>query len=141
MPRVNISYTEDYFVDPATGKSSYITRPFVKIRLKYNHKIDKFPTVCLLDSGADRNLFPSQWGQVLGINIYKGVERTHTGIGGTKLTSYTHNVGLYFGSYLFQTEVDFSDIQIFSLPGRVGFFKYFKSIVFDEENKTLRFDY
>lgn len=137
MPKINIPYTTEYYVDPVTKKGKDITKPYIKIRMKVGHKIDKFPTVCLLDSGADNNLFPAQWGEVMGIKLKTGIKREHVGIGGAKLIAYAHNVSFYVGTQLIRVEVDFAEEQTLPLLGRTGFFKHFKKITFDEVKKQL----
>lgn len=95
----------------ASGEAvSYLTQPYVRVQLTSNHKISPTPVNCLVDSGADRNLFPAQWGEVIGMPVRKGKKRTY---------------------------VNFSFEQQVPLLGRTGFFNYFQEILFDEQNEKL----
>lgn len=107
-------------------------------------KFDYTPRVlvnCLLDSGADRNLFPAQWGEAVGIKIKAGKETIHYGIGNNDIKAYRHTVKLYVGTYSFETQVDFSSQQSLPLLGRTGFFSCFKQIIFNERGKVVSLEY
>ncbi|OGK13788.1 hypothetical protein A3A93_02540 [Candidatus Roizmanbacteria bacterium RIFCSPLOWO2_01_FULL_38_12] len=56
-----------------------VDRPYVPLFLKYGSKKSKTPVNCLLDSGADRNLFPGSWAATVGISLTKGKKRTILG--------------------------------------------------------------
>jgi len=129
------------FLHPNTNKVGFIYRPYIPIRLGYSHKLSTHPVNCLLDSGADKNLFPSQWGELVGIKIKNGKLQEHIGIGEVSVLAYRHTVILYVGSHSFKTEVDFSEQQQLPLLGRDGFFRLFKKVSFDEQNRIVRLDY
>lgn len=59
MPILKYTYLPDTFVDRKTAKIILNFRPYIPLRLGYNQKIGKVAVNCLLDSGADRNLFLS----------------------------------------------------------------------------------
>lgn len=96
---------------------------------------------CLVDSGADFNLFPADIGEKLGLKISEGKVKTHLGIGNVGITAYTHSVKLFLKDYNFKTEIDFSYDNKIPLLGSYGFFRNFKRIIFDEENLRLDFHY
>lgn len=124
----------DYIAHPyfEDGKLDAIYRPMISIKLGANHKIFAHDIKCLLDSGADFNLLPADVGLSLGLNIKKGKKVTHIGIGDVGIAAYRHSVKIYLGGYNFNTSVDFSYDHKIPLLGRYGFFKYFKSVKFDE---------
>lgn len=92
---------------------------------------------CLIDSGSDRNLFPAQWGEMVGIKINKGRLRKIGGIGKSEpIEAYTHSVVLIIGTYKFQAEADFSYAQAIPLVGREGFFDHFAEVRFCQKDKV-----
>lgn len=142
MPTIKFEYTPEVFVHPKTGKVGYHQyRPLIDARLCYKHNLNKYLVKCLLDSGADKNLFPAGWGKTVGINIEKGVKVKHFGIGNKDLTAFRHKIKLYVGSYSFDTSADFSYDQPFPLLGREDFFKYFKQITFQEKDHFVKLEY
>ncbi|MBI2028129.1 MAG: hypothetical protein HYT07_00835 [Candidatus Levybacteria bacterium] len=141
MSVIRFDYTPEVFINPKTQKVDYIYRPLVDVRLSYKHNFGKNIISCLLDSGADKNLFPASWGESVGINIKKGESVRHYGIGANDLIAYRHKVMLYIGSFSFEAYSDFSFEQSFPLLGREGFFKYFKEIVFNEKGRFVNLKY
>lgn len=141
MPLVKFDYIPEVFVDDETEKVKYIYRPLIPIRLCNKHVFGKFPVDCLLDSGADKNLFPSQWGETVGIKIKSGKKMVHYGIGKKEIKAYRHKIKLYMGVYNFETEADFSYEHQFPLLGREGFFAYFKQIIFQEKKRIVSLEY
>lgn len=135
------SFKFDYFPfihkDPATGKEHTVLRPVVPVFLLHAHTIAKRRIYCLIDSGSDRNLFPAQWGEMVGIKINKGKVRKIGGIGNLPpIDAYTHTISLIVGTYKFQTEADFSYSQTIPLVGREGFFEHFEEIRFCQKIKV-----
>lgn len=125
-------------VNPKTGKVSDVFRPTVPIKVSYGSKVTT-PFQALVDSGSDRNLFPSEIGKILGIPVKKGMLRPIFGIGKAKISAYTHKVLLNFEGWSFEVEVDFSDEQKIPLLGRFGFFDQFKRVLFREKKKEICF--
>lgn len=92
---------------------------------------------CLIDSGSDRNLFPAQWGEMVGIKISKGKLKKIGGIGNAEpIDAYTHTIGIIIGTHKFQTEADFSYAQTVPLVGREGFFDHFIEVTFSQKDKV-----
>lgn len=141
MSVVKFDYTPEVFFNEKTRKVEYIYRPLIPIRLAYKHSFGKFPVNCLLDSGADKNLFPAQWGEAVGIEIKSGEIITHYGIGSKDIKCFRHKATLFIGAYKFETEADFSFEQSFPLLGRDGFFRYFKRITFHEKEHLIELRY
>jgi predicted aspartyl protease len=133
-----------YFPYPAkdlkTKKRFEIFRPTVPIQISYNGSLS-WPFQGLVDSGSDRNLFPAQLGELIGIRVKEGEERPIEGIGGHIVKTYTHKITLKIHNYEFKTKADFSYRHEVPLLGRDGFFNFFKRIDFKEKKRTLDFKY
>lgn len=96
---------------------------------------------CLVDSDADKNLFPAEWGERVRIKIKSREEVIHYRIGKKDVKAYRHKVKPYIGGYNFETEADFSYEHQFPLLGREGFFKYFKRIIFHEKERFVELEH
>jgi predicted aspartyl protease len=120
--------------DPETGKVIGETfYPLIPIRICYAHRLYPYYIDSLIDSGADRNLFPAYFAKKIGINIKKGKPRKIRGIGNVEIEAYTHSVMIYVKNRRYQTVVDFSEQQQIPLLGRNGFFNLFKRVAFFEK--------
>ena len=119
--------------DPVTGNPTIIYRPMVPIKIVLNHKLTKFPFWVLLDSGADRNLFPATIADSLGIKIVNKRPILHEGIGKSALKAYEHEATIFVDTKRIETTIDFSVDHEVPLLGRTGFFKFFKSVIFHEK--------
>lgn len=139
MPVIEI----DYLIRPQIVKKKLtaIYYPSVSIRMSTQHRIYPFIIDCLLDSGADYNLFPADYAKKLGIVVENGLKTEHMGIGNVGIIAYSHPVKLFLDSYSFKTEAHFSFDQKIPLLGRNGFFNYFKTISFNEKKKNLLLEY
>lgn len=94
-----------------------------------------FPFDALVDSGSDRNLFPSNIATEAGITLDKNKARKIYGIGNSFTIVYPAKINIWIGIKKYETNVDFSLEQQIPLLGRNGFFNLFKSIKFDENKK------
>ena len=141
MSVIRFDYTPEVFINPKTQKVDYVYRPLIDVRLCYKHNFGKNLVSCLLDSGADKNLFPASWGESVKIKIKKGELTHHYGIGNKDVLAYRHKIKLYVGSFSFETYADLSFEQSSPLLGREGFFKYFKEITFRENGRLVKLDY
>lgn len=123
--------------DPKTQKivgETYF--PFIPIQLHFKEAVRSF--YALVDSGAERNLFPAELGELIGIKIKMGKLASIFGIGQHEIEGYTHVVNLSLGRITnFNTEVDFSFEQNVPLLGRNGFFDFFRSVSFRERRKII----
>lgn len=119
-----------------------VYRPHAWFMFKVNHKFTRL-FAGLIDSGADRNLFPAELGEALGINIKKCKESTATGIGNHQITTYRHSeIDLFFDyGFHFQTEIDFSYEIGTLLLGGIGFFDKFKKISLDKKQCIVELEY
>lgn len=125
-------------INPKTGKVSDLFRPTVPIKVSYKNKTTMF-FQALVDSGSDRNFFPAEIGEILGIPIKKGIPRPIFGIGKVKIPAHTHKVIINFEKCSFEAEVDFSSEQKVPLLGRSGFFDQSKRVLFRERKKEVCF--
>ncbi len=125
-------------LDPSTGKEIEVFRPTVPIQISYKDKVTT-SFQALIDSGSDRNLFPAEIGELVGLDIKKGETRPIHGIGGVKISSFTHEITLYIEKCKFVTMVDFSYEQQVPLLGREGFFSLFKRVDFNHRKKEVHF--
>lgn len=134
-------YKPDIYLDPNDRSKviAVIDRPKIPVRLNFNHKFfpTSAPVSCLLDSGADRNLFPAHWGESLGIKVKETKFHTTFGIGNQPpIIVYPHKgIKFYVGNELgtkivFNSDIDFCYEHQIPILGREGFFKYFKRISF-----------
>lgn len=137
MSLVKFYYVPDPYLDPVTKKRVDILRPKIPIRLAYNYRLSRILVDCLVDSGADKNLFPADWGRSVGIKIEKGIYNQVTGIGGINIDAYIHTVDLYIGTKRIRVDAHFSDKQNVPLLGREGFFDEFPYIKINEKRKYV----
>jgi len=108
-------------------------RPLVPFTIKYGGKESNW--YGLLDSGADKCLFPLEIAEQVGIDAYAGEKITGIGIGNTIDTWHVDNVALVIGGYEFNASVGFADCPTILL-GRIGIFERFK-VRFDERGKEV----
>lgn len=136
------NYQPRLYIDPVTGKSITIYLPLIPIRLSYKHNLGKVAVDCLIDSGADINLFPADWGESVEINIKKGAKQIINGIGAIGVESYVHDIKVYLGTEIsFITKANFSYSQEIPLLGRTGFFNHFKRVSFFENDRILELEH
>ncbi|MDO8487623.1 MAG: hypothetical protein Q7S45_04975 [Candidatus Curtissbacteria bacterium] len=133
----------NFVVQDKEGKFlEMIYRPHIWFMFKINHKFTR-PVAGLIDSGADRNLFPAEVGEVLGLNVKKGKEYVTTGIGNHQIITYRHlGIELFFDQgFHFRTEVDFSYDMSTLLLGGIGFFDRFKKVILQKEAEIVELEY
>lgn len=113
-----------------------IFRPVIEIMISNKIKVTN-PFEALVDSGSDKNLFPAEIGESIGLIFDKNNFKILYGIGGVKIKAYTKKITLHVYRFSFETFVDFSYEQGTALLGRHGFFSLFKSIKFKEDERFL----
>jgi hypothetical protein len=113
-----------------------IFRPLIPIQIGYQ---DKFSLTfeALVDSGADKSLFPLEIGQQIGIDFSKIKPNNAKGIGGKEIKTYSSAILLKTKRQTFKTEADFSSEIDYPLLGRDGFFGLFSKLEFDQKKKRL----
>lgn len=137
MAKISFSYFVQDKLDPKTNQIiGHILRPYIPIRLSLHHGNPTNYVNALADSGSDRNLFPKQWGDILGINFKKIIPVQIVGIGNMVITAYAAKINIWVNNKKYETDADFSSQQQTPLLGRSGFFNLFEEIIF-EENKSF----
>lgn len=139
LQKITFNYSPNFFTDRQTGGSAIVYRPLVPVKLAYK-RTNNVLIWSLLDSGADRNLFPAVFGLQVGLDIRKGIKSEIAGIGGYKISIYTCEVKVFVvGSTLltFDTEIDFSYDHQIPILGRNGFFDLFEKVEFSERKKLI----
>lgn len=133
---ISFSYTPFPILDEHTGQIiGELFRPMIPVRLSYAHGVITPEFEALIDSGSDRNLFPLEFGELLGINFKKIKPKIVIGIGGVEIKAYQSKVNIWLNKERYSTDADFSGKQQHPLLGRQGFFDLFKSITLKESEK------
>lgn len=141
MASFKFPYAEEFYYKPGTEEPSRIFRPKIPIRMKYKNNFNKWPISCVLDSGADYNLFPASWGISVGIAIKKGQGLIMYGIGGKEIKAYRHNISLFVNHYSFDTTACFSLDQQVPLLGRNDFFIHFDKVILEQKKLLVELIY
>lgn len=137
MANLGFSYLPRPIINPRTKQQEEIFTPYVPIMLSVSHGNPSPLIDALVDSGSDRNLFPMQLGQLLGINFKKINPKIIHGIGNIQIKAYTSKINIWVHNKKYATEADFSLEQQTLLLGRQGFFNLFKKVTFDERGRFL----
>lgn len=139
--KLSFNYVPFPTVDPEKKNIiGQIFRPLIPVRIGYKYNLFRNPINALLDSGSDRNLFPSYVGEEIGIRIKKGKYQNVGGIGGVGIKAFTHPVKIFVGSHSFETFIDFSYEQQVPILGRIGFFNYFDKVIFKEKKRVIEIE-
>lgn len=89
----------------------------------------------IIDSGATRCLFHSDFASHLGLDVKAGETEVTQGISGSE-TLYLHEIALYLPGGAVQTKAGFKDkLPVAGLLGMKGFFEFFK-VTFDPDLKA-----
>lgn len=112
-------------IGPRDSRKPLIARPFVPVYLFGKTQSTESPYYALLDSGADRIIFPSELADAVGVDIVKGIHEPTMGIGNQKVDVYFHklNIQVLGDSRKLTTEVGFAENVIIPILGR-SFFKH-----------------
>jgi hypothetical protein len=139
----DISYTD--LIIPARGSfpRRVMSRPMVHTVLShYKNDLD-FSFPCIVDSGADYCVFPSSYGEMIGLDIEKGPHLQSGGLGGGD-TLYFHKitVKIILGNEPMQfiCKAGFSrkmDRAGIGFLGRHGFFELFDEVSFYQQKKRF----
>ena len=139
-----VPYTKRKVAAQGHSSSRIVYSPFLQTFLscKDNHLGFLFPSV--VDSGADRCIFPLNFGERIGLDIKKGERRLSRGLGGGDVIYFhkvTVRVLILEGSWQFDCEAGFSaslnDMGVGFL-GRKGFFELFEEVAFNEDRREFR---
>lgn len=116
-----------------------IYRPLIPIQIGFNAK-QSLLFEALVDSGADKSLFPLDIGTQIGIDFSTLKPQKAKGIGGKIVTTYSAQIDLKIKNQTFITQADFSREIDYPLLGREGFFDLFSKIEFQNKKKKLIFE-
>lgn len=116
------------------GKAIY--RPVIPVEIKYQKESVKYEV--LVDSGADFCLFHKEIGELLGIDVKKGIKGFVAGINGGSDPYYIHNVILNVGGWDYRIKAGFKDMSKsgYGVVGQIGFFDKF-SVKFQYNKKDI----
>lgn len=142
MPVITGDYIGQPLLDKKGKIEEFVYRPYAEIRINFKNGWISKPFLVLLDTGADRNLFPAVIGEKLGIEIKKGRKYTTYGVGKQPLTTFRHKaMQIFIGDYSFDTSIEFSYDADFPLVGGVGFFDKFKRVSFYKNKELIELEY
>ena len=119
-----------------------IARPYIPVYLLSKERRTRSPYYALLDSGADRIIFPADLAAEIGIaDITSGEIEPTVGIANQKADVFYHHLSLQVmgDSRILSADVGFSKEVYLPILGR-SFFAHFKTVVFNEakEEAELR---
>lgn len=127
-------------LDPINNTRKTRYQPYLEVLLTApNSNFCKI--LCLVDSGADYNIFPYEYATAyLGMTdpqVMQGKKMEILTAGGFRAMSYGHKMHIQDPRFGFSTWVFFLKKQAPALLGRTGFFDKFKSVSFDETKRCL----
>lgn len=131
MPALKLYYQVFPIFDENGNPKGDIARPIVQILVNHKHGKIVGPLKAIVDSGADYNLFPADFGDLMGIKIRSGEPWVTEGIGGQEVRIFRHwGIKIFLEGFSFDTFIDFSYEVRVPLLGQQGFFDKVKSIKF-----------
>jgi hypothetical protein len=116
-----------------------IARPLVPVYLLGSSLKTESPYYALLDSGADRVIFPADLAEAVGVtDIRTGRSESTMGIAGQRADVYYHQLALRIlgDSEALKTEIGFSEQIALPILGRT-FFVHFKAVAFAEAKEEI----
>jgi hypothetical protein len=137
MPVIVEPFKPGFFVDPTTKEVALIQQPKISMFVKVHGQLYPYKIEAFVDSGATRNLFPTDILTDLHISVASGQKKLHHGIGGIAVTSYTHEAEILIGGFRIQTAIDFGLDHKPPLLGMEQFFDFFDSVDFNMERSQL----
>jgi hypothetical protein len=137
--RITYPLKKTYYLGKDRKSVEFLYKPLINIYIgnPLNNRKHIKTIECLVDSGADFNLFPSNIASLVGIDkVENDSVVSFGGIGNSVLIGYKHKLSLFLPQKL-NIEVYFSELQHVPVLGRIGFFDQFRRVVFDESRKKL----
>lgn len=141
MPLLNYNFHPDIFRDQKIGKLGVVYRPYVLIKIGNGTRWSENFIRALVDSGADRNVFPALFATEIGIDYVNGEQKKIVGVGKQDITSYTYIVKMKIDTKEFDTVIEFGESIQIPLLGREGFMNYFDYIKFNVKKKVVELKY
>jgi len=119
---------------PIIGQQS-IALPLINILLGE----EKISTVCLIDSGATYSFFHANLGEILGLNIKKGIEIVAGGVAGAGFIAYLHKaipIELSGNECFINIAFSYELGTPYNLLGQYNFFQKFR-VCFDLRKEEM----
>ncbi len=120
------------FAKETSSSLGTVYRPIAKIGLK-DANGDLFELSMLVDSGADITILSRRIGDIMGVDVEQGEEKTFRGIVG-EMIAYVHKIPLFINGEEIETRVAFALSEIPNLLGRLDIFKNFEITFRKEED-------
>lgn len=119
------------------GDSPSVLQPAISIKVRHPTKDQIYPVSALLDSGADRTTFPSEWAAVFGIDLdeCKAI-RVRTAMGLTFLPVSETELEIAAAGRVIAVQPCFAPVSV-AILGRRDFFSQFR-VEFDERERVTR---
>jgi len=118
----------------------FIARPYIPVYLISRTKRTPSPYYALLDSGADRVIFPADLANAVGIEDIKYNARYEPtiGIGKQSVEVYFHKLAIKVlgEDRELSTEIGFANNFTVPILGR-SFFRHYKAVIFEEAKERV----
>jgi hypothetical protein len=120
-----------------------IERPIIPIIVRNPTTRQSVRYLALVDSGADECIFAAEIGELIGLDVLGGRERSVSGVvAGQIRPYYVHNVEIEVGGTRGRSAVGFMpDLAAngHGLLGQTGFFDLFSFVKFERRNGIIEF--
>lgn len=130
---------QKFILGPYDPTKPFVARPFIPVFLLGNGLRTPSPYYALLDSGADRVIFPADLAAAVGITaIESGKLEPAVGIANQKADVYYHPMSLEVlgEGRVLPLEVGFSRQVSLPILGR-SFFRHYKQVIFSEPKEEV----
>jgi len=115
-----------------TGRPTEVAyRPVLNVILKYKNKTRTTPA--LVDSGADKCIFPTPVGELIGLDVHSVEPEYSGGIDAIKVPVYCHDITIVIRNNPINVRCGFIDKLPIGLLGQEGFFDQYKITFFYKE--------
>lgn len=107
-------------------KYGRILRPVIPIEISGSNLSIKYEV--LVDSGSDMCIFPSEIGEIVGLDITSGILQEVRGITGNPEKYYLHKIDIKVGGWEYKIQAGFlpsMSKDTYGVVGQTGFFEYF----------------
>ena len=139
-----VPYTKRKILIEGQSSGRVVYSPYLQTFLSHGHKHLGFLFPSIVDSGADRCIFPLNFAEAINLNIEQTERRISRGIGGGDVIYFhkvTVRVVIQEQAWQFHCEAGFAasldEIGVGFL-GRRGFFELFEEIIFNEHKREFR---
>lgn len=119
---------------PAFPDQKKISIPAIRVTLRCQSKL--CDVYALVDSGAEKCIFPSEIGRALGLDVKSGKKGPIRGIDDIENTAYYHEIEVVIGGRTLKILVGFMEKIPLPILGHDGFFDKFE-IKFDYRKRVV----